>query len=71
VSGDLSVGVEGIMIRDGELAEPVREGTLAGAIPRLLTDIVAVGADVEWLPSGSHFPTVVVDGLTLSGTGPT
>ena len=40
VSGDLSVGVEGVMIRSGELAEPIREGTLAGAIPRMLLDVV-------------------------------
>ena len=67
VSGDLSVGVEGVMIRDGELAEPVREGTLAGAIPRLLHDIVAVGADLERLPGGALVPSLMVEGLTLGG----
>jgi PmbA protein len=71
ISGDLSVGVEGVRIRGGELAEPIREGTLAGAIPRLLLDVVAVGADLERLPSGNRVPSMVVEGLTLSGTGPT
>ena len=70
VSGDLSVGVEGVRIRDGVLAEPVREATLAGAIPRLLMDIVGVGSDLERLPSGNHVPSLMIDGLTLSGTGP-
>lgn len=69
VSGDLSVGVEGVVIRNGQLAEPVREGTLAGAIPRLLLDIVAVGADLERQPGGANVPTLVIEGLTLGGSG--
>lgn len=67
VSGDLSVGVEGVRIREGERAEPIREGTLAGAIPRFLLDIRAVGADLEALPDGSFVPSLAVDGLTLGG----
>ena len=51
-SGDFSVGVEGLMIRRGELAEPVREVTVASTLQRLLVDIVAVGSEIEWLPSG-------------------
>lgn len=69
VSGDLSVGVEGVRIRDGQLAEPIREGTLAGAIPRLLLDIAAVGADLDHQPGGSVVPSMVVEGLTLGGGG--
>ncbi len=71
VSGDLSVGVEGVRVHRGELAEPVREGTLAGAIPRILQGVVAVGSDLERLPSGDLAPSIVIEGLTLSGTGPT
>ena len=51
--GDFSVGAEGLMIRDGALAEPVREVTLASTLQRLLLDIVEVGADLEWLPGGT------------------
>jgi PmbA protein len=69
VSGDLSVGVEGIMIRNGCLAEPIREGTLAGAIPRMLLDIVSVGADLERQPGGAIVPSLVIEGLTLGGGG--
>src|SRR6185295_208277 len=29
VSGDFSVGVEGLMVRNGAIAEPVREATIA------------------------------------------
>ena len=55
------------MIRNGELAEPIREGTLAGAIPRLLLDIAAVGADLERQPGGTLVPSLLVEGLTLGG----
>ncbi|MGQ0617361.1 MAG: TldD/PmbA family protein [Acidimicrobiia bacterium] len=67
VSGDFSVGIDGVAIRDGALAEPVREVTIASTIPRLLLDIRAVGADIEWLPSGAGAPAVVIDDVQLSG----
>ena len=68
ISGDFSVGVEGLMIRNGALAEPVREATLGSTIQRLLTDIAVVGGDVEWLPGGSSACSVVIDDVTLSGS---
>jgi len=68
VSGDFSVGVEGLMIRDGQLAEPVREVTVASTLQRMLLDMVAVGADVEWLPGGTGCPTIVIADLSLSGS---
>jgi PmbA protein len=67
VSGDFSVGVEGLMIRDGALAEPVREATIASTLQRLLLDISAVGADLEWLPDGTGGVTLVIPDVALSG----
>jgi PmbA protein len=67
VSGDFSVGVEGLMIRGGALAEPVREATIASTIPRLITHISAVGADLEWQPGGTGAATLVIEDVTLSG----
>jgi PmbA protein len=67
VSGDFSVGVEGLMIRHGARAEPIREATIASTIPRLLSHIVSVGADLEWQPGGIGAVTLVVDDLVLSG----
>lgn len=67
VSGDFSVGVEGLMVRGGALAEPVREATIASTIQRLLLDIAAVGADLEWLPDGSGGVTLVIPDVALSG----
>ena len=39
VSGDFSTGAEGLRIRDGELAEPVREFTIASTLQRMLQDV--------------------------------
>ena len=50
VSGDFSTGAEGLRIRGGELAEPVREFTIASTLQRMLHDVQAVGNDLEWLP---------------------
>jgi PmbA protein len=67
VSGDFSVGVEGLMVKGGELAEPIREATIASTLQRLLLDISAVGADLEWLPDGSGGVTLVIPDVALSG----
>ena len=67
VSGDFSVGVEGRMIRDGQLAEPINECTVASTLQRLLLDIKAIGGDVAHLPSGVSTPPLVVGDVSLSG----
>lgn len=67
VSGDFSVGAEGLMIRDGELAEPVREVTIASTIQRMLQGVVAVGSDVEWLPGAATGVTLAIDDVAMSG----
>ncbi len=67
VSGDFSVGAEGLMIRDGELAEPVREITVASTIQRMLRDVVAVGNDLEWLPGSAAGVTLAIADMSMSG----
>lgn len=66
-SGDFSVGADGLMIRDGELAEPVRELTVASTLQRLLMGVSAVGADFEWLPSGLGACSMRIDDVSVSG----
>jgi PmbA protein len=68
ISGDFSVGAEGLMIRDGRLAEPVREITVASTLQRILQALVAVGADVEWLPGIAAGQTLAVGDMQISGT---
>jgi len=67
VSGDFSVGCEGLMIRGGALAEPVKECTIASTLLRMLQGIVHVGADLEWGPGGCARLTVAIEGLSLGG----
>ncbi len=68
VSGDFSVGAEGLVIRDGRLAGPVREITVASTLQRILHAVVAIGADVEWLPGIAAGQTLAVDDMQVSGT---
>jgi PmbA protein len=68
VSGDFSVGAEGLVIRGGEVAEPVREVTIASTLQRMLRDVVAVGADRRWLPGGTGSASLAIADVSLSGT---
>jgi PmbA protein len=67
VSGDFSVGAEGLMVRDGVFAEPVREVTIASTLQRILLDVGEVGADLTWLPGGGAGMTLLVSQMTMSG----
>ncbi len=68
VSGDFSVGAEGLMVRDGAFAEPVREITIASTLQRMLLDVATVGADLTWLPGGAAGLTLLLTDMTMSGS---
>ncbi|MGH9074448.1 MAG: metallopeptidase TldD-related protein, partial [Acidimicrobiales bacterium] len=67
ISGDFSVGAEGLMIRGGSLAEPIREVTIASTIQRMLRDVVEVGGDLEWGPGVAAGLTLAIADVSLSG----
>ncbi|MBG01045.1 MAG: hypothetical protein CL470_02100 [Acidimicrobiaceae bacterium] len=67
VSGDFSAGAEGLMIRKGQLAEPVREVTIASTLQRMLLDIQSIGSDLERLPMRSSGVSIVVKDVMVSG----
>ena len=67
VSGDFSTGAEGLRIRDGQLAEPVREFTIASTIQKMLSDVNGIGNDLQWLPMRAAGVTLVIGELTVSG----
>jgi PmbA protein len=67
VSGDLSTGAEGLRIRGGQVAEPLREFTIASTLQRLLLDVRAVGADLTWLPMSAAGLTLVIGDVAVSG----
>ena len=68
VSGDFSTGAEGLRIRNGAVAEPLREMTIASTLQKMLADVRAIGNDVDWLPMGAAGVSMVIDDVTLSGT---
>ena len=68
VSGDFSVGADGLEVRGGEIVGPVRELTVASTLQRMLLDIREVGGDAEWLTSGHRACSLVIDDVSISGS---
>ena len=62
VSGDFSVGASGRAIRGGELAEPLREFTIASDLVSMLKAVRAAGTDARWVPFGGSVSTPVAAG---------
>jgi PmbA protein len=66
VTGDYSRGAVGLWIRNGELAFPVSEVTIAGTLQQMLMNLKAVGSDLEFRGSMAA-PTLVVSEMTVGG----
>ncbi len=65
ITGDYSRGASGFMIRDGALAEPVAEITIAGNLLDMFARMTP-GNDLRFR-RGTDAPTVRVDGMTMAG----
>jgi len=65
VTGDYSRGAAGFMIRDGALAEPVAEITIAGNLIDMYANLTPAN-DLRFR-RGTDSPTVRVEGLTMAG----
>ncbi|HTB43171.1 MAG TPA: TldD/PmbA family protein [Acetobacteraceae bacterium] len=65
VTGDYSRGAAGFMIRDGAIAEPVAELTIAGNLLEMFAHLTP--ADDLRFRRGTDSPTVRVDGMTMAG----
>jgi PmbA protein len=70
VTGVFSVGASGRMIRGGQLAEPVREFTIAGELVAMLGAVSAAGAEPRWVPFGGSVstPPLLIAELAISGS---
>jgi PmbA protein len=70
VTGVFSVGASGRMIRDGQLAEPVREFTIAGELVGMLGAVSAAGAQSRWVPFGGSVstPPLLIAEMAISGS---
>ena len=66
VTGDYSRGAVGMWIRDGELAFPVSEVTIAGTLQEMLNGIEEIGNDLEFRGSVSA-PTLMLGEMTVAG----
>lgn len=67
VSGDFSCGAEGLHIRDGAAAEPLKEFTIASTIQKLLLNIADIGSDLTWLPMRAAGISLLIEDVTVSG----
>lgn len=65
VTGDLSVGASGLWIKDGKVAGPVREVTIAGNLKQMLMEVDGVADDFKWLMVGT--PSFRVKKMAVSG----
>ena len=66
ITGDYSRGATGFMIRNGQLAEPVSEITIAGHALEMFRSLVPAN-DLR-LRRGMDAPTVRIEGLTMAGS---
>ena len=65
VTGDYSRGASGFRIRNGELAGPVSEITIAGTLPEMFRALTAA-SDLE-RKYGIDVPTLRIDGMAVAG----
>ena len=66
VTGDYSRGAAGIWIRNGELAYPVSEVTIAGNLKEMLKDVEMIASDLEFRGSTAA-PTLLIREMTVGG----
>jgi PmbA protein len=65
ITGDYSRGAAGFMIRNGALAEPVAEFTIAGNLREMFLHLTPASDLV--FRRGTDAPTLRIDGMTLAG----
>jgi PmbA protein len=70
VSGVFSVGASGRAVRDGALAEPLREFTIASDLVSMLRAVLAAGAESRWVPFGGSVstPPLLIGEMAVSGS---
>jgi len=71
ITGEISLGALGLLIENGEPAQPLREITLAGKALDFLRDTVAIGEDMRFLPFEGSLgaPTVAIENVMIAGRG--
>jgi PmbA protein len=69
VTGVFSVGASGRAIRAGELAEPLREFTIASDLVAMLGAVREAGSEPRWVPFGGSVstPPLLIAEMAISG----
>ncbi len=70
ISGDFSLMSEGFVIRDGKVAEPVNQITIADNFFDVLMKVESLGNDVEYTsPEASHIqsPSLLIPDVSVAG----
>jgi len=65
-TGDFSYGIEGFLVENGILVQPVSEMNITGNFKRLWKELVAVGSDV-YENSSWRTPSLLFDNVDFSG----
>jgi PmbA protein len=65
VTGDYSRGASGFRIRNGELAEPISEFTIAGNLHDMFARLVPASNLV--LEKSTNAPTCLIEAMTVAG----
>lgn len=65
-TGDFSYGIEGFLVENGKLIQPVSEMNITGNFKKLWKNLVAVGNDL-YENSSWRTPTLVFDNVDFSG----
>ena len=67
VSGDISIGVQGFLVKGGRRVRPVDSVTIAGNFYELMKGIKALGKRYQPNLSKRFIPALLVEGLAVSG----
>lgn len=69
ISGEISLGALGLLIKDGKLDRPLREITIAGQLLDLLHQVALVGSDLRFLPMEGSLgcATLALEGVMVAG----
>ena len=65
-TGDFSFGIEGFLIENGKMVQPISEMNISGNMIKLWKDLVEVGNDPD-MDSPSRLPSLKFDNVEFSG----
>lgn len=69
ITGDFSLGAQGILIENGKKTKPVRKFAIAGNLLDILNDIEAIANDLRFMPLSGNIgsPTILIKEMKISG----